>query len=312
MINLTKKERVISAVKGEPVDRIPFSFWYHFRWLDFPSGEPLAKEELNFYKTFDPDFLKVMHDIPFELPQDISRIEKSEDWYKLDILDENSQNFKVQLLALEIITKNLPDDGFVIDTIFSTFAYAEKLTGKRTLEHLKENPKALHYGLEMISRSLVNFINAAKKTGLSGIYMALQGANRDIMDDAEYRQHFMPYDIIIWESARDCNFNILHLHGNELMFDIVNIFNPEVVTWSNRLTPPSLEEARNLYSGCIAAGLNEEAIINYSPKDVRREVLKTIVEAGAKKLIVTPGCAVPGETSKENLFAIRDTLEEIR
>lgn len=309
---MTKKERVLSAIKGEPVDRIPFSFWYHFRWLEFPSGEPLAKEELNFYKMYDPDFLKVMHDIPFELPQGVSKIERPEDWYKLDILDEDSNNFKAQLLALDIIIKNLPDDAFVIDTIFSSFAYAEKITGKRTLELLKEDPKALHYGLEMIARSLANFIKAGKKIGLSGIYMAIQGSNRDLMDDSTYREHFMPYDIIIWESARSFDFNVLHLHGNELMFDVVNVFNPEVLTWSNRLTPPSLEEARGLYSGCIAAGLNEEAIINYSPKDAKREVIKSIVEAGAKKLIIAPGCAVPTETPKENLLAIKEVLEEIR
>lgn len=308
---MTKRERVLSAVKGEPVDRIPFSFWYHFRWLDFPSGEPLAKEELNFYKTYDPDFLKVMHDIPYELPEGISIIERPEDWYKLDILNLDTKNFSAQRNALDIIIKNLPDNGFVIDTIFSTFAYAEKLTGKKTLGHLKSNPKALHYGLEVIARSLANFIYSCKDIGLSGIYMALQGANRDIMDSSTYREHFMPYDIVIWESARSFDFNILHLHGYELMFDVVKVFNPDVLTWSNRLTPPSLESARSLYSGCIATGLNEEAIIKYTPKDVRKEVLKSIVEAGARKLIIAPGCAVPTETPKENLLAIKETLEEL-
>lgn len=309
---MTKRERVLSAVKGEPVDRIPFSLWYHFRWLEFPSGEPLAEEELKFYKMYDPDFLKVMHDIPYELPEGVSGIENPEDWYRLDILGADTKNFSAQRKALDVIVKNLPDDGFVIDTIFSTFAYAEKLTGRKTLRHLKDNPKALHYGLEVIARSLSNFIASFKDTGVSGIYMALQGANRDIMDADTYRQHFMPYDMIIWESARGLDFNILHLHGYQLMFDVVKVFNPEVITWSNRLTPPSLELARSLYDGCIATGLNEEAIINYSPEDVRKEVLKTIIEAGAKKLIVAPGCAVPTETPKENLMAIRETLEELR
>jgi len=309
---LTKRERVLSAVRGDSVDRIPFSLWYHFRWLEFPSGEPLAEEELKFYKIYDPDFLKVMHDIPYELPEGISIIKEPEDWHKLDILSADTKNFSAQRSALDIIIKNLPDDGFVIDTIFSTFAYAEKLTGKKTMEHLKNNPKALHYGLEVIARSLANFVDSCRDIGLSGIYMALQGANRDIMDSATYRQHFMPYDMIIWESARGFDFNILHLHGYELMFDVVKVFNPDVITWSNRLTPPSLELARKLYNGCIATGLNEEAIINYSPKDVKKEVIKTIIEAGAKKLIIAPGCAVPTETPKENLLAIRETLEELR
>ncbi|MGC8971934.1 MAG: uroporphyrinogen decarboxylase family protein [bacterium] len=309
---MTKRERVLSAVRGDSVDRIPFSFWYHFRWLEFPSGEPLAEEELRFYNMYDPDFLKVMHDIPYELPEGISTIKEPEDWYKLDILSADTKNFSAQRKALDIIIKNLPDDGFVIDTIFSTFAYAEKLTGKKTIEHLKNNPRALHFGLEVIARSLANFIASCRDIGLSGIYMALQGANRDIMDSPTYRQHFMPYDMIIWESARGFDFNILHLHGYELMFDIVKVFNPEVITWSNRLTPPSLESARSLFNGCIATGLNEEAIINYSSKDVKREVLKTIVEAGAKKLIVAPGCAVPTETPKENLLTIKEILEDLR
>lgn len=309
---MTKRERILITLKGELADRIPFSFWYHFRWLDFPSGEPLAKAEFEFYKMYDPDFLKVMHDIPFELSQGVSKIEKPEDWYKLDILTEKSSNFSAQLKTLDIIIKNLPDDGFVIDTIFNTFSYAEKLTGKKTLFHLRENPKALHYGLEMMARSIANFVKAGKDIGLSGIYMAIQGANTDIMDEATYREHFLPYDMIIWESARDYPFNIIHLHGNNLVFNIVKTFNPNIITWSNRLTHPTLTEARTLYSGCIAAGLNEENIIKYTPSQVKREVIKSIVEAGASKLIITPGCAVPTETPKENLNAIKEILEEMR
>jgi len=309
---MTKRERVLSAIKGELPDRIPFSFWYHFRWLEFPSGEPLAKAELEFYNMYDPDFLKVMHDIPFELPQGINKIDAPVDWYKLDILEEDSLNFSAQLKALDIIIRNLSDDGFIIDTIFNTFSYAEKLTGKRTLEHLKENPKALHYGLEIIARSMANFVKAMKKLGVSGIYMAVQGANTDIMDETTYREHFLPYDMIIWESSRGFPFNILHLHGNNLIFNILHTFNPATVTWSNRLTPPTLTEARNLYSGCVAAGLNEEGIIRYTPEYVKKEVLKSIVEAGANKLIIAPGCAIPTETPKENLFAIKEILEEIR
>jgi uroporphyrinogen decarboxylase len=309
---MTKRERVLSAIKGELPDRIPFSFWYHFRWLEFPSGEPLAKAELEFYNMYDPDFLKVMHDIPFELPQGINKIDAPVDWYKLDILEEDSLNFSAQLKALDIIIRNLSDDGFIIDTIFNTFSYAEKLTGKRTLEHLKENPKALHYGLEIIARSMANFVKAMKELGVSGIYMAVQGANTDIMDETTYREHFLPYDMIIWESSRGFPFNILHLHGNNLIFNILHTFNPATVTWSNRLTPPTLTEARNLYSGCVAAGLNEEGIIRYTPEYVKKEVLKSIVEAGANKLIIAPGCAIPTETPKENLFAIKEILEEIR
>ncbi len=64
---MTKAERVQAALASEAVDRVPASFWYHFNLPD-PSGRSLADAELAFAKKYDLDFLKVMHDVPYDLP----------------------------------------------------------------------------------------------------------------------------------------------------------------------------------------------------------------------------------------------------
>ena len=51
---MTKTERVMAAVNGEEVDRIPVCFWHHFR--PEGSGRKMAEATLEFFDyTFDLD-----------------------------------------------------------------------------------------------------------------------------------------------------------------------------------------------------------------------------------------------------------------
>src|SRR5690606_15086656 len=55
--SMNKRERVFAAVKGQPVDRVPFSMWLH----DFTrehSAQALSEETLRLYRTYGWDFLK--------------------------------------------------------------------------------------------------------------------------------------------------------------------------------------------------------------------------------------------------------------
>src|SRR5512147_769828 len=54
---MTKRERVLAALRGEPVDRVPVAFWLH-NFAAENSAEGLATETLRLARTFDWDFLK--------------------------------------------------------------------------------------------------------------------------------------------------------------------------------------------------------------------------------------------------------------
>src|SRR5882724_4886511 len=71
---LTHKERVDRALRGEDVDRPPFSLWHHYKR---PTAELEAKDHLEFHRRYDTDFVKVMND--FDYPRS-----KTGKWYELE------------------------------------------------------------------------------------------------------------------------------------------------------------------------------------------------------------------------------------
>ena len=64
---MDKIERVLNALQGLEVDRPPFSFWYHFGLQHLP-GSAHAQAEIEFFRSHDLDFVKVMNDYPYPLP----------------------------------------------------------------------------------------------------------------------------------------------------------------------------------------------------------------------------------------------------
>ena len=76
---MTKKERVIAAIKGQEVDAVPSSFSLHFP-VEAAHGEAGVQSHLNFFKATDTDILKIMNEnlVPYfgqiETPADYERL----------------------------------------------------------------------------------------------------------------------------------------------------------------------------------------------------------------------------------------------
>ena len=92
---MTGKQRVDCALKGQDVDRTPFSFWHHFGLEKLPA-ERHAQATLDFHHRFHTDLVKVMSDYPFPKP--------AGEWYELKVLNDP---FPEQLRALELISEGL-------------------------------------------------------------------------------------------------------------------------------------------------------------------------------------------------------------
>ncbi len=57
MTGMTKRARVMAALAGERVDRVPLAFWMH-NFATENSADGLAGETLRLARTFDWDYLK--------------------------------------------------------------------------------------------------------------------------------------------------------------------------------------------------------------------------------------------------------------
>ncbi len=305
---MTKRERIMAAIEGRPFDRIPYSLWYHFR-LDPPAGPNMANAELDFYHKYDPDLLKVMHDIPYEMPKDTPLVRSIEDWGKLNVLDGVSGNFGKQLDTLKMIIAEKGDDGPVIDTVFSIFSTAEKVCGKRTLEFLRQDKAAVHAGLEKITKSLANYAKALVEAGVDGIYLAVSGAATDTMPLDEYRENFMEYDQRILNAAKDAKVNVLHHHGSGIYPEVsLQLTGYHILCWSDRLPDNvGLKEMRLRTTHCLMGGVNETTFGSDTQKSILAQIRDAIFATNGQKFIVGPGCAVPTppDSSDENLRTFR-------
>jgi len=141
---MTKTERVMAAVNGDEVDRVPVCFWHHFR--PEGSGRRLAEATFNFFEaTFDLDILKIMPDIPYPFPR--RSVTKPDDWLLIEPIDqERSRYFTQRAMAIRALRDMVGFDVPIIMTVFSPLAEAMYAAESRELflRHLHEHPTFVH------------------------------------------------------------------------------------------------------------------------------------------------------------------------
>lgn len=311
MSEMTKRERVMAAIRGEAVDRVPFSFWYHFPCED-PAGDEFIELELAFAIKYDVDLLKVMHDIPLDLPEGLDEVKSPADLYRLEPVDPRKGNFRRHLDALHAIRKGLPDDRPMVDTLFSPFSYCDKLTGKQAIRYLDEDPDAFKHGLWAIAESVAAYGKAAIEDGaIDGMFLASSGGIRGFIDETIFREIVHPTHRHIGEvCATVGTCNMLHIHGVNVLWEPQCEIPAHIVNWSDRTTAPTLSEARAKDDRCLAGGINEVTAGDVTPEQIRGQVRSAIEELSGRKMIVACGCAVPTEIPDENLLAVKAAIVE--
>ena len=303
----SKVQRVQAAVKGENVDRTPVSFWYHFR-LENQPVEQFANAELDFYRKYDVDWLKVMHDYPFGSPDLLGSVKSASDWRKLKPVGGHEGGFAKQAEALKRIGDGLQGQAWYIDTIFNPWSTAQKLCGRQGVEHIKQDREAFRQGLKVIAESFAQYVPVALQAGAAGIYLAVDGASSDVMSKDDYLDLVRPADLTILEAAKGAPFNVLHIHGTNIYFSALKDYPVAGISWSYGVTAPSISQARQEYSGCLISGIDETTITKKTPQLVRDEVKQAVKDAGGHGFIAASGCAVPTDTPEELLKAARDAV----
>ena len=325
MDTMSKRQRLEATIAGQPVDRPAVALWRHWP-VDDQRAEDLARATLAFQRTFDFDFIKVTPCSNYCLAdwgaqshwlgnQEGTReygqrvIQRPEDWERLSVLDPYHGLLDEVRRALTLIGQEVGSEVPFIQTIFNPLAQAKNLAGDQLLPHLRQHPEALKTGLEIITQSIIRFIEAIRPTGIAGIFLAVQHASHALLTEAEYREFGRPYDLRILEAARGLWFNLLHVHGQHIMFDLVADYPVHAINWHDQETPPSLRQALGRFSGALVGGLRQwETLLRGTPDQVRAEVRAALDQTGVRRLIVGTGCVTPITAPFGNLWAVRDAV----
>ncbi len=328
VMRMEKMERVQAALAGKSVDRPPVSVWMHYPDVD-QDALALAHTQVAFQQKYDLDFIKLM---PFGLysaqdwgcrvqffcdrtrPPIVLKngIANSQEWKNVQPLPAHFGNWGQQLQLADYTVQLTQGKIPVIQTIFSPLTTAYKLAGDRIFRDMKESPDWVHQALQAIARTTMDSVIENSQRGISGIFFATQCATVDLMTPEGYSEFGRPYDLEVLEAANQAGlwFNLLHIHGNNIMFSELADYPVQALNWHDRQVWPSLQEARGLCQQCLIGGIHEKGAISYGqPEEVMKEIGSAISAMGTNKLMIAPGCVTEPYPPEANLFAARLAVE---
>jgi uroporphyrinogen decarboxylase len=309
---LNKIERVTSALRGDEVDRPPFSFWYHFG-LQHMAGRKHAEAELDFYRAYDLDFLKVMSDFPYPLPDGLEAVETEQDWRRIEPIAPDNKCWSEQLSALSMINDEIGKEALFIETIFSTWTTARRLARYGSLTAPRQrHPDTLLAAMDAISTSLAGYAKQVLMRGAAGIFLSLGAATDEVMTAKEYETWGRPFDLKILEAVRKSPFIVLHIHGKLIHFDSLLDYPVSALNWSHFATAPSLREGKMRSGKTVLGGIDEASASHVSAPEINEQVDNAIREVGTRGVIVTPGCSVPTDTRERSLREVKVAVERTR
>lgn len=290
---VTSRDRVDRAIKGQDVDRPPFSLWHHFGLEKF-GPERHAEATIAFHRRHGTDLVKVMSDFAYPKP--------AGPWWQLR---EEPNPFPAQLRALDLIRAGV-GDAYFVETLFNPWYVAEKLSSKEEVQRMRtEQPQRLLDALSVIARSEANHARRALKAGAAGIFLAIQNADRKTLTLADYGKFSEPFDRMVLEAAQGARLNTLHIHGNEVYLEhFLAGWPAAIINYSIAGTGVPFDQIRPRYAGVLMGGIAENDYRKLSVAELRKQYEQAHGQAG-KRFILAPGCSVPNDSTAEELSRLK-------
>jgi uroporphyrinogen decarboxylase len=320
---MQKKERVRAALAGEPVDRVPMSFWGH-DYLREWSPRGLADAMLEPFFHYDWDYMKVnpratyyseAWGARYEPSNDSTRgprllerpLNSAEDLLRIGRISGVDGPFEEQLEALMLIRGEIGGADF-IQTVFSPLSVLGYLAG-RDLEMVRgwmmSHPQETHAALSAITETLSDYARECMYAGASGIFFATTDwGTTDNLSPEFYAEFGRPYDLEVLDAVEKAGFNVLHVCRAHNMLEDMLDYPVHAFHWSDR-------EAGNASLAAVAAripqavmgGVALSTIADGSIQAVEQEVREAVESTAGKRVLLAAGCSVSPQTPPQNFEA---------
>jgi len=317
-------QRIEAAAAGEAADRLPISLWRHFPEDDLDPAK-LAAHMVRWQREWDFDLVKFMPSGTYGIEdwgattayhgaangaRAVVRtgLARTEDWARLARLDPRRGVLGRQVEALRLAARELGGDAPILQTVFSPLTTARKLAGERMFADMRRAPEALEAGLRIITEVTIEFALASLQAGAHGIFFATQCASYRVATEAEYLRFGKRYDLELFAAlAGRTRFDLLHVHGEDVMFDVVADYPVRLLNWHDRLTAPTLGAASKRFPGLLVGGLEESRTLAGGPADaIAAQVRDAIAQTGGRRLMIGPGCVLLVATPPAHVRAAVD------
>jgi len=217
------------------------------------------------------------------------------DWAKLERLSVIEGAYGRELKHLERLRSLLDEDVPILATVFSPLTIAGKLSRDLHRQQLREAPEVVLAGLERITEATCDFAREAMARGCAGMFFALQEAAHAAFSPEEYARWGEPGDraVIAAATAAGGWFNVLHMHGDDVLFDQLARYDIAALNWHIGETPPSIADYRA--SGGtrpIVGGLQRSNLTKRDRDAVMADLERSLAETKERGILVSPACVI--------------------
>ena len=330
MAIMNKRTRVMAAVRGEPVDRVPVSFWLH-NFASESSAQALTVETVRLYQAFDWDFLKpqsratcfaemwglqIESSTQREVASKVKRyaLREARDLGSLEPADPAQGALAEQLQAMLDIRNAVGADVPIVATIFAPLMVATYLLpGGRAevLRLMREEPAKLDHGLAAIGATLAEYARNCIAAGIDGIFYATTLATQPLMSSDECRRFQRRYDLDILAAVESAPINIMHVCGDDTRFTEFIDYPVSVFSWATTPGNPTLTQVQNLTGRAVLGGLpGKPQIGGMQPEALVERARVSLAETGGCKHLLGPDCSINPGTPDALLRAVGNAIQD--
>jgi uroporphyrinogen decarboxylase len=308
---MNKIERVDAVLAGRPPDRPPVSLWYHFGVQHGP-GEPFARIALDYFRAYDFDWLKVMNDYFYPLPEGLEAVRSREDLRRLEPFEVERSPWREQLAALSLIAEELRGEAYFLDTVFDPWQTLRRNLAGEHLEALMEREaESLLAALEVVTDNLIAYSRKSLAAGAAGIFLSIP-ASRELLERERFLRFCKPFAARLLEAVRELGpMNTAHIHGKDLYMDDVLDLPVAILNWYDRGPKgPSLTSIKERFAGCVMGGIDQELVVRRTRSFLREHVREGIRLGGPERFLLAGGCSIPTWIDPGAVRAIVETAHE--
>ena len=325
---MNKRERVMAAIRGQPVDRVPFSFWLH-NFAREDTAQALVDETLRLHRSFGWDFLKPqsryqcfaeMWGLEYSQAPDRATwpvitklpVRQAADLASLSPADPTQGALAQQLEAMTMIRAAVGPDVPVVATVFAPLMVAQFMVPggiDAVLKLARENAPALERGLEAIAATQEAFTRELVLRGIDGIFYATNVATKNLLTADEFRRFQRPYDRRILEAAGALPFNIVHMCGGGILFEEFVDYPVHVFSWATTPGNPALAEVHRRTGRAVLGGLPAKPeILTMKRETLVARARASLAEMDGRFHLLGPDCSINPDTPEELLRAVGEVV----
>lgn len=321
---MTKKERVVNAIKQKEPDGIPSCFTMHFP-TECANGERAVEAHMDFLKKTDVDILKIMNE---NLVSCEWQLNSRADFERFPALNGREPMFQRQLELVERILDKTKGECFTLGTLhsvgtsamyhpFKSMGYGYEQARQVFDCWLKENPGKMLEAMKRITDGLCILAQKYIAAGLDGVYVASLGAEkRFALEEEQFMEWIAPFDQMIMRAVKEAGgYCFLHVCNRDVNLEFYHNYDAslyDVVNWGTFEVPCSLKEGRDIFHGkTVMGGLaNRTGVLVSGTEEALISTLRMLVKSyGRKGFILGADCTI---ATQEDLSRIRTAVETAR